>query len=42
LVKLAGSLEATPDALTDGITWEPIVAVSGGLKVAPGGGDDGG
>ncbi|HEX4307178.1 MAG TPA: hypothetical protein VHZ54_14175 [Solirubrobacterales bacterium] len=35
-MKLAGALEATPNDLTDGITWEPIIAVTGGLKVTPG------
>lgn len=33
LVKLAGALEVPVDALTAGIVWEPIVSVSGGLKV---------
>jgi len=41
LVKLAGSLAATPNDLLDGIGWEPIEAVSGGLVVAPpDGGED--
>ncbi|MBS1677921.1 MAG: helix-turn-helix transcriptional regulator [Actinobacteria bacterium] len=41
LVCLAGALGVTPDDLLDGITWEPIVSVSGGLVVnLPGGGDD--
>ncbi len=35
LVKLAGSLGATPDDLLDGIAWEPIEAVTGGLVVTP-------
>jgi transcriptional regulator with XRE-family HTH domain len=41
LVKLAGSLGATPDDLLDGIAWEPIEVVTGGLVVSPpeGGGD---
>jgi transcriptional regulator with XRE-family HTH domain len=41
LVKLAGGLGATPDDLLDGIAWEPIEAVAGGLVVDPpdGGGD---
>ena len=34
LVKLAGALEVSVDALTDGIVWEPIVSVSGGLKIS--------
>jgi transcriptional regulator with XRE-family HTH domain len=33
LVKLAGSLGATPNDLLAGIAWEPIVAVTGGLVV---------
>lgn len=33
LVKLAGALDVTPDAILDGIVWEPIVRTSGGLKV---------
>jgi transcriptional regulator with XRE-family HTH domain len=42
LVCLAGALGATADDLLDGITWEPIVSVSGGLVVtAPKAGDDG-
>lgn len=41
LVKLAGGLGATPNDLLDGIDWEPIEAVTGGLVVTPleGGGD---
>jgi transcriptional regulator with XRE-family HTH domain len=41
LVKLAGSLGTTPNDLLDGIAWEPIEAVTGGLVVSPpkGGGD---
>jgi len=35
LVCVAGALEVTPDDLLDGITWEPIVAISGGLFVTP-------
>ena len=35
LVKLAGSLGATPNDLLAGIAWEPIEAVSGGLVVSP-------
>jgi transcriptional regulator with XRE-family HTH domain len=34
LIKLAGALEVSVDALTEGIVWEPIVSVSGGLKVS--------
>jgi transcriptional regulator with XRE-family HTH domain len=37
LVCLAGALGVTPNDLLDGITWEPIVAISGGLVVAPSG-----
>ncbi len=33
LVKLAGSLGASTADLTAGITWEPVVRTSGGLKV---------
>jgi transcriptional regulator with XRE-family HTH domain len=35
LIKLAGALDATPNDLAEGITWEPIVAIAGGLSVAP-------
>jgi transcriptional regulator with XRE-family HTH domain len=35
LVCLAGALGVTPNDLLDGITWEPIVAVGGGLVVDP-------
>jgi transcriptional regulator with XRE-family HTH domain len=35
LIKLAGALDATPNDLTEGITWEPIVAITGGLFVTP-------
>lgn len=35
LVKLAGSLGATPNDLLDGIAWEPIEAVTGGMVVRP-------
>lgn len=42
LIKLAGALDATPNDLTDGITWEPVVAITGGLSVTPPeGGEDG-
>jgi transcriptional regulator with XRE-family HTH domain len=34
LIKLAGALDATPNDLTEGITWDPIVAVSGGLVIS--------
>jgi transcriptional regulator with XRE-family HTH domain len=34
LIKLAGALGVTPDDLTAGITWEPIIAVSGGLVIS--------
>ncbi len=42
LVKLAGSLRPTPNDLLDGIAWEPIETVTGGLVVTPpdGGGGD--
>lgn len=37
LVKLAGGVGATPNDLLSGIVWEPIITVTGGLKVsAPG------
>ncbi|MBS1894719.1 MAG: helix-turn-helix transcriptional regulator [Actinobacteria bacterium] len=39
LVCLAGALGVTPDDLLDGITWEPIVSVTGGLTVSPPEGD---
>lgn len=35
LVKLAGALGATPNDLLDGIAWEPIETVTGGLVVTP-------
>ncbi|HEX3360678.1 MAG TPA: helix-turn-helix transcriptional regulator [Solirubrobacterales bacterium] len=35
LVKLAGALNSTPNDLLDGIDWEPIEAVTGGLVVTP-------
>lgn len=35
LIKLAGALEVSPAALTEGIVWESIEAVSGGLVVSP-------
>jgi transcriptional regulator with XRE-family HTH domain len=34
LVKLAGALEVSADALLDGIVWEPITRTVGGLKVS--------
>lgn len=34
LVCLAGALGVTPNDLLDGIVWEPIVSVGGGLVVA--------
>jgi transcriptional regulator with XRE-family HTH domain len=34
LVKLAGGVGATPNDLLAGIVWEPIVSVTGGLKVS--------
>jgi transcriptional regulator with XRE-family HTH domain len=40
LVKLAGALGATPSDLLDGIDWEPIETVTGGLVVTPAGGAD--
>jgi transcriptional regulator with XRE-family HTH domain len=33
LVKLAGALGATPNDLLSGIVWEPVISISGGLKV---------
>jgi DNA-binding XRE family transcriptional regulator len=42
LVCLAGALGVTPNDLLDGIVWEPIVSVTGGLIVTPpADGDDG-
>ncbi len=35
LVQLAGALEATPNDLLDGITWEPVVSISGGMVISP-------
>lgn len=35
LVKLAGALDKTPNDLLDGIAWEPIIFVEGGLRVTP-------
>jgi transcriptional regulator with XRE-family HTH domain len=35
LVCVAGALGVTPDDLLEGIVWEPIVSVSGGLVVTP-------
>ena len=35
LVCLAGALGVTPNDLLDGIVWEPIVSVTGGLVVTP-------
>lgn len=35
LIRLAGTLGVSPAALTEGIVWEPIVAVSGGMVVTP-------
>ena len=35
LVCLAGALGATPNDLLDGVVWEPIVSISGGLVVIP-------
>jgi transcriptional regulator with XRE-family HTH domain len=34
LVKLAGALEVSPDAILEGIVWEPIVRTTGGLKIS--------
>jgi transcriptional regulator with XRE-family HTH domain len=34
LVKLAGALEIPVEDLLDGISWEPIRYVTGGLKVS--------
>jgi len=33
LIKVAGALEATPNDLTAGIRWEPIIAITGGLEI---------
>jgi transcriptional regulator with XRE-family HTH domain len=43
LVCLAGALGVTPNDLLDGIVWEPLVSISGGLVVTPpeGEADDG-
>ncbi|HEY1848607.1 MAG TPA: helix-turn-helix transcriptional regulator [Opitutaceae bacterium] len=42
LIKLAGALGVTVDHLVDGIRWEPIIAVTGGLEATPPeDGDDG-
>jgi transcriptional regulator with XRE-family HTH domain len=35
LVKLAGALGVAPNDLLDGIAWEPIETVTGGLVVTP-------
>jgi transcriptional regulator with XRE-family HTH domain len=34
LIKLAGALEVSVADLTEGIAWEPIVSVKGGLKIS--------
>ena len=34
LIKLAGALEVTPDAILEGIVWEPVVRTTGGLKIS--------
>ena len=34
LIKLAGALEVSVAALTEGIEWEPIRSVTGGLKIS--------
>jgi len=34
LIKLSGALEVSPAALTEGIEWEPVATVTGGLKVS--------
>jgi transcriptional regulator with XRE-family HTH domain len=34
LVKLVGALEVSPEALMEGIAWEPIVSRPGGFKVS--------
>ena len=34
LIKIAGALEVSVDTLTEGIVWEPIVSVTGGLKIS--------
>ncbi len=35
LVCLAGALDVTPNDLLQGIAWEPVATVAGGLLVAP-------
>jgi transcriptional regulator with XRE-family HTH domain len=35
LICLAGALGVTPNDLLDGVVWEPIEAVTGGLTVTP-------
>jgi hypothetical protein len=35
LVCLAGALAATPNDLLDGIVWEPVISIGGGLVVTP-------
>jgi len=39
LVKLAGGLGVGVDVLLDGITWEPVKIISGGLRLRPSSGD---
>jgi transcriptional regulator with XRE-family HTH domain len=34
LIKLAGALEVTPDAILEGIVWKPIIRTVGGLEVS--------
>jgi transcriptional regulator with XRE-family HTH domain len=36
LIKLVGALETEPDALMQGIAWEPNVSRAGGFRVTPG------
>jgi DNA-binding XRE family transcriptional regulator len=35
LIKLAAGVEATPSDLLDGIDWDPVTVVSGGLVITP-------
>jgi transcriptional regulator with XRE-family HTH domain len=35
LIKLAGGLGATPNDLLEGIAWDPIAVVAGGLVITP-------
>jgi len=39
LVKLAGSLEISPDELLDGLVWTPGIRKAGAMTVEPRAGD---